>query len=94
MYCQLLNSLFEGDDLCASDALKKLGYETNQSSRAPERDARFFAYLFRDSFGDRATSQRERKELLKTRNNERKSDESAGEREKGTNSYQVLSKLT
>ena len=48
-YCLLIVALFEGDFVTASNALQALGYKNSQTDRAPERDAEFFEYLFRDA---------------------------------------------
>lgn len=49
LYCRLIIALFEKDLLSASKILQELGYKNTQSDRAPERDAEFFEYLFRDA---------------------------------------------
>lgn len=49
LYCEVVLALFDGDMQAAASCLHKLGYATNQSHRAPERDAEFFEYLLRDA---------------------------------------------
>ncbi|RYH23149.1 hypothetical protein EON65_18200 [archaeon] len=49
LYCELVLALFDGDMQAAASCLNRLGYATNQTHRAPERDAEFFEYLLRDA---------------------------------------------
>lgn len=49
LYCELILALFEGNMELAAGKLRLLGYSTNQSHRAPERDAQFFEFLLRDA---------------------------------------------
>ena len=83
MYCRLLLHLFEGELAAASDVLRELGYATNQTHRAPERDAEFFSYLFRDAVGNRQRIAQDRNELSKKYAADKKIDEQNGVREKG-----------
>lgn len=48
-YCRLVLALFEGDMSAGSAVLAEIGYKSNQSERAPERDAEFFEFLLRDA---------------------------------------------
>lgn len=48
-YCRLVLALYEGNTEAAGQALKSAGYVSNQTGRAPERDAEFFEYIFRDA---------------------------------------------
>jgi predicted unusual protein kinase regulating ubiquinone biosynthesis (AarF/ABC1/UbiB family) len=81
-YCKLFIGLAEGDIDGVSDALSEIGYATNQRARAPERDAEFFLYLFRNATS-RDQSPEESKEFMAHRESQRKEDFSSGQREKG-----------
>lgn len=48
-YCRLIIALCDGDMKAAAAELRTVGYTSNQSERAPERDAEFFEHLFRDA---------------------------------------------
>jgi predicted unusual protein kinase regulating ubiquinone biosynthesis (AarF/ABC1/UbiB family) len=48
-YCKLIIGLYDGDMDAVREALRGVGYINNQTERAPERDAEFFEYLFRDA---------------------------------------------
>ena len=48
-YCRLIIALCDGDLKTAAAELRTVGYSSNQSDRAPERDAEFFEHLFRDA---------------------------------------------
>lgn len=48
-YCRLIIALCDGDLKTAAAELKAVGYSSNQSERAPERDAEFFEHIFRDA---------------------------------------------
>lgn len=89
LYCQLLLSLFEGDMTQAAAILRQLGYQTNQSNRAPERDAEFFEYIFRDA-SQRRKAQQEGNDYTKHRETQREEDEKLGVREKGGRSIDKL----
>lgn len=65
-----------------SEALRIVGYQTNQSDRAPERDGQFFEYFFRDA-NSRANSQEETKSFIEQRKAQRADDKEKGVREKG-----------
>lgn len=82
LYCKLLLGLAEGDLKSASDALLELGYKTTQTHRVPERDAEFFAYMFRDASSNRQSNKKETKEYQTRREEEKKRDEEQGVREK------------
>lgn len=87
-FCRLILGLFEGDFAAASNALKDLGYRTNQSDRAPERDAEFFAHLFRDAISPTGASggsalKEESESFTAQRLQQRQQDEAAGVRERG-----------
>jgi hypothetical protein len=45
----MIVALAEGDLKTAAAELRAVGYSSNQSHRAPERDAEFFEHLFRDA---------------------------------------------
>ena len=87
LYCQMIISLFEGDLLSASSHLQALGYLTNQSHRAPERDAQFFEYLLRNvdpspsTSSTSSSSAADQQAYSNLRNQQRMEDETAGVRE-------------
>jgi len=88
-YCVLIIALFEGDFVTAGNALQVLGYKNNQSERAPERDAEFFEYLFRDA-NPRGVSQKEAKEFTEKREQQKKEDIANNVREKEGRSMKEL----
>lgn len=88
-YCKLFLGLAEGDIDAVNKALSEIGYGTNQRSRAPERDAEFFLYLFRNA-ASRDQSKEESKEFMAHREDQRKDDVDAGVREKGGRRVQDL----
>eukprot|EP01041_Mallomonas_annulata_P003085 gene3085-6052_t len=80
-YCKLMIGLFEGDIEVVSAALRDVGYSTNQSDRAPERDAEFFEFLFRDATPRKAALS-ETMAYFDKRKSQKINDISSGKREK------------
>ncbi|KAJ1441058.1 hypothetical protein B484DRAFT_390923 [Ochromonadaceae sp. CCMP2298] len=81
-YCRLILALFDGDLVGAATELRGVGYLSNQSDRAPERDAEFFEFLFRDAHPTGVSSQ-ERSAFNSKREAQKAADIAQGTREKG-----------
>lgn len=81
-YRDLVIGLDEYDTAKAVDALRRVGYESTQDSRAPERSVEFFAYLFRNT-GSLESAQKSKEEFYHERRAQKKKDEDDGVYEKG-----------